>query len=253
MENSKIYHDVLDYLNLGDAAVNQAASEKPSNQALFEYGEAYATKFKPRERLLLEGREALSDIELLAIILNTGVKGKNVMAIAEELLETLFKNKKIPSAEELSKITGLGKAKTGAILAMLEFGRRRWGISGARVKSPKDIYALIRHYSGCRQERFISISFNGAHEVLASRIVTTGLVDKTIIHPREVFADIISDRASAFCVAHNHPSGSLNPSKEDDDVTLRLKKAAKILGIRMLDHIIFTEHGYFSYCESKKI
>jgi DNA repair protein RadC len=150
-------------------------------------------------------------------------------------------------------LTGIGDVKASVIVAMLEFGRRRWGCRGARIKRAADIFALLRHYGDCNQERFICISLNGAHEVLAIRIVTIGLVNKSLVHPREVFADVIADRASAVCVAHNHPSGNVNPSDEDDDVTAHLQTASKILGINFLDHLIFTETEYYSYRSAGKI
>jgi DNA repair protein RadC len=208
---------------------------------------------RPRERLRSEGAAALSDRELLAILLNTGIKGKNVSALANDLHEMLDNGKNIPSVEELSAMTGIGNSKACSIIAMLEFGRRRWGGRGVRIKSASDIFPLLRHYADYRKERFISISLNGAHEVLAIRVVTVGLVNKSIVHPREVFADIIADRASAVCVAHNHPSGVVKPSNQDDEVTARLVEASNLLGINFLDHLIFTENEYYSYHCSGKI
>jgi DNA repair protein RadC len=135
---------------------------------------------------------------------------------------------------------------------MLEFGRRKWAVS-QRIRQPADIYSLIRHYADRRQERFICLSLNGAHEVLAIRIVTVGLVNRTIVHPREVFADTILDRAASVIVAHNHPSGDLHPSGEDDEITSRLRAAAEILGLNFLDHLIFSEAAWFSYRQSGRL
>jgi DNA repair protein RadC len=202
---------------------------------------------RPREKLLVEGPESLSDRELLAVLLNTGIQGKNVDVLADELVGLLDRGKNIPPVKELAGLSGLGAAKACAVAAMLEFGRRRWGPGGSRIRFPEDVFNLIRHYGDRRQERFICISLNGAHEVIAVRVVTVGLVNRTIVHPREVFSDPLQDRASAVCVAHNHPSGKLVPSGEDDDITFRLKEAADILGINFLDHIIFSGEGFFSY------
>ena len=201
---------------------------------------------RPRERLIRMGPESLSDQELLSIILVSGIRGKNVNVLAEELLAKLEKMKEIPKVKELCGMAGMGESKACTIAALLEFGRRKWA-SGQRIRSPGDIFTLIRHHADKRQERFLCLSLNGAHEVLAVRIVTIGLVNRTIVHPREVFADPILDRASAIVVAHNHPSGSLQPSVEDDEITHRLKIAADILGIGFLDHLIFSEKFYFSY------
>ncbi|MCL2880489.1 MAG: DNA repair protein RadC [Treponema sp.] len=211
------------------------------------------TDQRPRERLLSKGAEALSDLELLAILLRTGMPGKNVISLSEDVLDLLDKTKGIPSPAEIAGIPGMGDAKTCIIAAMLEFGLRRWGERGRRVRSPSDIYSLVRHYADRKQERFISISLNGAHEALSVHVVTVGLVNRTIVHPREVFADLIQDRASAFCVAHNHPSGQLDPSPEDDEITLRLQHSSDILGINFLDHLIFSDKLWWSYRQNNRI
>ena len=206
---------------------------------------------RPREKLMERGPESLSDAELLAILLNTGIKGKNVSELAGELLNMLDREKNIPPVDELSKIFGMGHSKACAIAAMLEFGRRRWGAIGTTIKHPSDVFLLVRHNADRKQECFISLSLNGAHEVLAVRLVTVGLVNRTIVHPREVFADLIQDRAAAFTVAHNHPSGKLLPSAEDNEITERLQKAADILGLHFLDHVIFSHTAWWSYRQEK--
>jgi len=202
---------------------------------------------RPRERLADKGPQALSSADLLAVLLNTGTKGKNVSELARELVALLDGCKDIPSIKELSKISGMGSAKACAVAAMLEFGRRRWGASGCTVKHPSDVFALVRHNAEKKQECFLSVSLNGAHEVIATRVVTIGLVNRTIVHPREVFADLLQDRAAAFVVAHNHPSGQLSPSPEDNAITERLGKAALILGLNFLDHLIFSQASFYSY------
>jgi DNA repair protein RadC len=201
---------------------------------------------RPRERLIKSGPGSLSDQELLMILLNTGVRGRNVAEVARDLLEYLDGTREIPGIRELCGLTGLGISKACTVAAMLELGRRKWA-SGQRIRHPQDIFNLIRHHADRRQERFLCLSLNGAHETLAIRIVTIGLVNRTIVHPREVFADPLLDRASAVIVAHNHPSGILEPSEEDHEITLRLRKAADILGIAFLDHLIFSENAWFSY------
>jgi len=212
-----------------------------------------ALEQRPRERLIQKGPAALSDAELLAVLLNTGIKGKNVSELADELLGLLDRNREIPPVPELSKLSGMGNSKACAIAAMLEFGRRRWGATGSTVKYPEEIFSLVRHNADRKQERFISLSLNGAHEVLAVRVVTIGLVNRTIVHPREVFADLIEDRAAAFAVAHNHPSGKLTPSPEDDEITSRLFKASEILGLHFLDHLIFSETAWWSYRQNNRL
>jgi DNA repair protein RadC len=208
---------------------------------------------QPREKLRLHGPAFLSDKELLVILLRTGITGKNVKILANDLLDFLDGNKNIPSVQEISGLSGIGLSKACTIAAMLEFGRRCYGSFLMRIKNPEDIFSLVRHYADRKQEKFISLSLNGAHEVLSVRIVTVGLVNKTIIHPREVFADLIQDRAAAFCVAHNHPSGRLESSQEDDEITERLLSAAHILGLHFVDHIIFSETSWWSFRENGKL
>jgi DNA repair protein RadC len=208
---------------------------------------------RPRERLIGKGPTALSDAELLAILLNTGIKGKNVSELSRDLLGLLEKSKETPSVQELSLLPGMGQSKACTIAAMLELGRRRWSAIGSDVRNPADVFSLVRHNADRKQERFISLSLNGAHEVLAVRVVTIGLVNRTIVHPREVFADLIQDRAAAFAVAHNHPSGQLSPSPEDDEITERLFMASNILGLHFLDHLIFSEKSWWSYRQSGRM
>jgi DNA repair protein RadC len=208
---------------------------------------------RPREKLKIKGPASLSDKELLTILLRTGISGKNVKILANDLCKFLDQCKDIPSVKDISGLTGIGLSKACTIAAMLEYGRRRYGSFSTRIKKPVDIFTLVRHYADRKQERFISLSLNGAHEVLAVRIVTIGLVNKTIVHPREVFADLIQDRAAAFCVAHNHPSGQLASSPEDDDITERLQAAAQILGLHFIDHIIFSETSWWSFRENGKL
>ncbi len=204
---------------------------------------------RPREKLQQKGAEALSDIELLAILLGKGVEGHDVMSVAARVLKVLDNNKEKLNIEELKKIEGVGLAKATLIAAALEFVRRRIRPEGLRISFPADVLPLIQHYADRKQEHFICISINGANEVIASRVVSVGLVNRAQVHPREVFADPITDRASAIIVAHNHHSGGLTPSKEDIEITKQLKSAGETLGIRLLDHIIFNHKGHYSFLE----
>jgi DNA repair protein RadC len=204
---------------------------------------------RPREKLQMKGAEALSDVELMAILLGSGTKGHDVMKVAGRILKVLDGTPKQISIEELRKIEGVGLAKATLIAAALEFARRRIRPEGLKISTPADVLPLIQHYADRKQEHFVCISINGANEVIKSRVVSVGLVNKTQVHPREVFADPITDRASAIIVAHNHPAGSLTPSNEDIEITKQLKSAGETLGIRLLDHIIFNHKGYYSFLE----
>lgn len=208
---------------------------------------------RPREKLQQKGAEGLSDLELMAILLGRGIEGHDVLTIADRILKALDGNKGQVNLEELQKIEGVGLAKAALIAAALEFARRRIRPEGLRISFPADVLPLIQHYADRKQEHFICISINGANEVIANRVVSVGLVNRTQVHPREVFADPIIDRASAIIIAHNHPTGGLTPSKEDIEITGQLKSAGETLGIRLLDHIIFNHKGHYSFLENGEL
>ena len=193
-----------------------------------------------------KGASCLSDVELLAILMGSGNRHCDVAALAERLLGVIDGKNDTVTIDDLMDIQGVGEAKATLIIAALEFARRRIRPHGLRITLPTDVYPLIRHFSDRRQEHFICISLNGAHEVIAVRTVSVGLVNRALVHPREVFADPITDRAAAIIVAHNHPSGSLIPSQDDIAVTRQLISAGETLGIRLLDHIIFNQTQHFS-------
>lgn len=202
--------------------------------------------FRPREKLFRHGVAHLSDKELISIILGSGIKGKGISSLADEVLKQLDNaNYKVDEAT-LNKITGLGKAKIASLAASIEFARRILCPEAKKIKAPSDIFPYVRHYADRKQEIFLCAALNGAYEIIGIRIVSVGLVNRALVHPREVFADPLSDRASAIIICHNHPSGNLNPSSEDIDVTKRLKEAGQILGIPLLDHIVFSQSGYKS-------
>jgi DNA repair protein RadC len=208
---------------------------------------------RPREKLLSKGPAALSDVELLAILLGSGTKTHDVFTVASRILKALDQSDTHADVKELQKIEGVGPAKATLIAAALEFTRRRIRPEGLKISFPPEVLPLIRHMADRKQEHFLCISLNGANEVIAVRTVSVGLVDKTHVHPRELFADPITDRASAVIVAHNHPTGNLTPSKEDIEMTRTLKAAGETLGIKLLDHIIFGHKGYYSLLEHKEL
>ena len=204
----------------------------------------------PREKLLEFGVQTLSDTELLSIMLGTGIKGKNVFSLSEEILRIIDHGGRSILPETLLAVSGLGIAKTALLAAAFELARRMLCPERNKITSPKDILPLIRHYGDREQEHFLCLSLNGAHEVKFIRVVSIGLVNRTLVHPREIFSDPLKDRAAAIIIAHNHPSGNLDPSEEDTAITARIKSAGEILGIQLLDHIIFTGSGYYSFLES---
>ncbi len=207
----------------------------------------------PRGLIHKKGAEHLTDHELLALILGSGTKSHNVMRLAEILLLHLEKNNYSVDVESLLEIKGLGLAKSTRIVAMLELCKRMLLPSSKRIESPKDILPLLHNYAHKEQEYFLSIILNGAHNVISHSIVSIGLINKTLVHPREVFSDAIRLRATSLIIAHNHPSGYVEPSSEDLQSTRRIKESGILLGIPLLDHIIFSPQQYYSFKEHGKI
>ena len=208
---------------------------------------------RPREKLLRKGPAALSDQELLAVLLGKGTPGMDVMTLASKLARVIDEKGLGVQAEDLISFEGVGKAKATLILAAIEFARRRIKPEGAKIETPADLLPHVRHYADRKQEHFLCATINGANEILNIRVVSIGLIDRTPVHPREVFADALSDRASAIIVAHNHPTGGLEPSSSDVEVTGQLKAAGSVMGIALLDHIIFNRNGYYSFLEAGRL
>jgi DNA repair protein RadC len=208
---------------------------------------------RPREKLLAKGAAALSDQELLAVLLGKGTSGMDVMTLAGKLARVVDEKGLKVTAEDLSQFEGVGDAKATLILAAIEFARRRIKPEGTKIETPADILPLVRHYADRKQEHFLCATINGANEVLNVRVVSIGLIDRSPVHPREVFADAVADRASGIIVAHNHPAGGLDASPADVEITRQLKQAGEVVGIALLDHIIFNRTSYFSFLESGRL
>ncbi len=200
---------------------------------------------RPREKLIHLGTKSLSTIELLSILLGKGTRKKNVFNLSKEILKVHDDDLRNITVDSLMKITGIGPAKTCNIIAGFELARRYNGRKLSVITCAEDVIPLIFHIRDKKQEYFVCITLNGANEVINNRIVTVGLLNSSQIHPREVFADAISDRAASVILIHNHPSGNLEPSEDDGRITKQMREAGRILGIAVLDHIIITEDGNF--------
>ena len=206
---------------------------------------------KLSEKSIRVGVAGLSDKELVKLAL----RNKPSLfsdSIAEDVLSILNSN----SDDTYSnlKAIGIDESIALAVTATLEIARRRTTQKGKSLTTPNDIFQLIRHFAYDNfQEKLVVIAFNGAQEVIFNKVVTQGLLDRTVVHPREVFAEAIQKRASAIIIAHNHPSGCLEPSEADRDITQRLVLAGNILGVKLLDHLIFTEDGFYSFREHDEI
>ena len=201
---------------------------------------------RPREKLLAKGEGALSDAELLAVLLGSGTKQFSVLDLSDKILTALNGELVAADAKTLLEVNGVGRAKACQVIAAMELGRRHLSRGRAAIRDAEDALPYLAGIRNERQEHFICLSLNGANEVLATRVVTVGLLDSNQVHPREVFAEPITDRAASIVCAHNHPSGTLEASPEDLAITKRLVKAGEVLGIRVLDHLIVTETGLLS-------
>lgn len=201
----------------------------------------------PREKLCKYGPSLLNSEELLAIILGRGVAGKNVFELSSEIAALLSTLPRIPTVQELLEIKGLGVAKASQIVACLELSSRFLLASNCEtVKTPEDCIGHLAFIKHEPQEVFVMISLNAANRVINKHEITRGVVDHTPVHPREAFVKAILDRAVSVIFAHNHPSGSLNPSRDDLNVTRTLCSAGSILGIEVVDHIVIGASGWRS-------
>ncbi len=205
---------------------------------------------RPREKLQERGASALTDEELVTEILGMGTAGIDVRTMAKQVAGLIREHREALALDHLLSVPGMGLAKAAQILSAFELARRHLVKDGVKINCAKDVLPLVSDIAGKQQEYFLCISLNGANEVIEKRVVTIGLVDKSPVHPREVFADVIADRAAAVIFAHNHPSGDLQPSKADLHMHDQLTEAGKILGLRVLDHVIVTRKGYYSFQEA---
>lgn len=203
---------------------------------------------RPRERLERAGPRALSDVDLLALMLGTGTRGCSVENLAAKVLPILDAHGGA-DLDALLKVSGIGRSKAYLLAAALEFARRRIHPEGIKIRRASDITPLLAHLVHRPQEHVVCVSLSGAHEVIKMRTVSIGLLTSCPIHPREVFVGPITDHAYSVIIAHNHPSGDPTPSDEDRNVTKQIAQAAKTLGIRLLDHIIIARRGYYSFQE----
>jgi DNA repair protein RadC len=204
---------------------------------------------KPREKLLKKGVQALKNDELLAILLGSGVQGKDVRKLAKEIISLMDTGFDGLSLQTLCEIHGLGIAKASQILASIELSKRYLIRSNKRITSAKEVYEELKEFSIKNQEHFLSITLDGASHIINTRTVFIGTLNQSMVHPREVFADAISDRAAGIIIAHNHPSGTLEASRADIQITQRLKEVSKLVGIELLDHVILSKHGYYSFSD----
>jgi DNA repair protein RadC len=211
---------------------------------------------RPRERLMQGGAKTLCDSHLLAIILGSGTrktskgKGKNVIELAEEIF-TYYNPKRFLDItfDDLIKINGINTAKACSILASIEFVKRIIDYKDTIhpvIEDPEDVAKQLFELGDYTKEHFVCLYLNGRNQIIKREVISVGILDSTLVHPREIFEPAIKNLASSVILAHNHPSGDLKPSDYDVEITKQMMEAGRIMGIEVLDHVIISKEGYVS-------
>ncbi len=214
------------------------------NKGICIYERSYS--IRPIELLKNRGSKGLSDYDLVALIIGSS-SNKPLHSICSNVIELINTQKENLTIKMIQDKTGLPINKASSIIAALELGRRKCDKSNKVIVGPESLYLNLLHWANADQEHFIVANINGANELTDINVITIGLLNKTLVHPREVFKKAIESKSAAIIIAHNHPSGTLYPSTEDIRITKRLVKSGDILGIPVLDHIVFTSKGFFSF------
>ena len=217
----------------------------------------WAVDDRPREKLLIKGAAVLSDSELLALLINNGNKEKSAVEIAKDVLQlggyNLNELGKL-SLKELQKVKGIGMAKAITIAAALEIGRRRHASAALEktvIKTSGDIAQYLRAIiKDFKYEVFAVLFLNKANKINHFEIISRGGLTGTVADPRVILKIALEQEATSIVLCHNHPSGNLRPSKADEELTQKIKIAAKYLDISVMDHLIVSEEGYYSFCDS---
>jgi len=212
---------------------------------------------RPREKLIQKGPENLKDEELLAILLGTGVEGKNVIEVAKQILRKYSKKRLLKMKyEDLSKIKGIGPAKACIILASQELVKRALKIQDSGlpiVRTVNDVVLQVGYTRDKTREHFIAIYLNARNELIFRKHIFIGTLNASLVHPREIFKEALEHNAASIILVHNHPSGDPAPSEDDLEITKKIIEAGKIMGIDILDHIIISKNKILSFKEKKLI
>ena len=213
---------------------------------------------RPREKLLLRGAQSLSDAELVAILLRTGKKGKSVIEIARELMNSEGNLAMIAtkSVDSLQKISGIGKDKAATLAAAFELSRRvlsqpKW-FSNRKITSPQDIAEIfIPILRDDNKEKFIVVCLNSANKIIKHETISIGNLNSSVVHPREIFKVAIDNSSASIILIHNHPSGNPEPSNEDIRITKKIVETGKVMDIPVFDHLIIAGETYTSFVEKR--
>lgn len=217
---------------------------------------SWAEEDRPREKLILKGKSALSEAELIAILIGSGTASLSAVDLAKQILQHSGNNLNDLArltVKDLMKFKGIGEAKAISIVAALELGRRRKDVEHlkkVKITSSTDVYEHMKaHLLDLSHEEFWVILLNRANKIIKCQQVSSGGVSGTVADPKMIFKIALDELASSIILVHNHPSGNLKPSQADIMLTKKLKEAGKVLEIPVLDHIIFTDENYFSFAD----
>jgi len=205
-------------------------------------------EIRPREKILQFGVGSLSNSELLAIILGRGVKNKNVFRLSEEIADYLQKRVRMPEISDLTRFQGIGESRAMQVLACLELSARFLlpGQETDPVTAPAILASRLAFLKREQKENFVCATLSSSHQIINIHTISIGLLNRSLVHPREAFCPAMDDRAAAVIFAHNHPSGSLKVSREDVTTTRRLMDSGILLGIPVLDHLVISHAGWIS-------
>lgn len=217
---------------------------------------SWAEEDRPREKLLSKGRHVLTEAELIAILIGSGTKNESAVDLSKRILSQFGNNlnelAKL-SVNDLTKFKGIGEAKAISIVAALELGRRRQGTETSkrdRITSSKDIFRILHpQFLDLPHEEFHVLLLNRSNSVIRKEFVSRGGVSGTVVDPKIIFKIALEHLASSIVLCHNHPSGNLRPSEQDISLTKKLKEAGNLLEIPILDHLILSDTGYFSFAD----
>lgn len=211
---------------------------------------------RPREKFLLKGKDSLSDSELLAIIMGSGNKNETAIEVARKILASVNNNwnqLSLLSVKDLMKFKGIGEVKAISIATALEIGRRRASQEIPEktvISNSRDAYLVLKNYlADLRTEEFWAIFLNQSNKVIYLTQLTQGGINQSIVDVRVLFRTALEHFSTGIIIAHNHPSGNFKPSKEDNEITQKIKEAGKVLSIQLMDHLIITQNSYFSFSD----
>jgi DNA repair protein RadC len=203
----------------------------------------------PREKLFNRGPESLKDYELLAILIRTGYKGQTVLDVARRILKSksLFDLSTL-DPKDIAKIKGVGRSRASIISASLEMAKRIFKSNSLiKIESSEDVLKVIGDIRNKKREHFVALFLDARNQLIITKTISIGTLNTSIVHPRDVYAPAIKHNAANVIIAHNHPSGNPDPSREDILITEKLVKAGRILSIELIDHLIVAKESFFSF------